>query len=501
MKPPVRVRFAPSPTGPLHIGGLRTALFNYLFAKKHNGVFILRIEDTDQKRYVEKSEEHIYESLNWAGLTIDEGPVVGKTGYKQSERGELYKEKISYLINKKFAYYAFDTQNELSLLREECEKNGDKFIYGPKNREKLRNSISFGTDKTNELLSKGCEYVVRFKIPESTEIECIDFLKGKIRVQSNSLDDKVLYKSDGTPTYHFANVVDDLDMKISHVIRGEEWLPSLPLHSLIYSAFEKKEPVFVHLPLILKPVGKGKLSKRDGDKFGFPVFPISWNNGSQEIKGFREEGFLPGAVLNFLALLGWNPGNEKEFFLLSDLIKSFSIDALNKSSARFDPKKNLWFNQKHIQSLKNSQLEDLLFDELKRKKVDFDKNKITQIVPLIKDRLTLTTNILETSNYFFSDPKEFDLKFLKKFKDGVAKKLLSLCVEVLSDLDFSKTSIIKKTLEDFASKKEIGFGKLLGLLRISLVGKLTGADLFETMKLLGKKTVLKRLLFLSNYIG
>ena len=501
MATPVRVRFAPSPTGPLHIGGLRTALFNYLFAKKHNGSFILRIEDTDQKRYVKNSEEHIYESLDWAGLRADEGPNMGSIGYKQSERKKLYNEKITYLIENNYAYYAFDTQDELNSHRNECENNGDKFVYGPKNREQLKNSISFGNDKTNKLISKGCEYVIRFKVPESSEIKCKDFLKGVVRVSSNTLDDKVLYKSDGNPTYHFANVVDDLDMKISHVIRGEEWLPSLPLHSLIYSAFEQKEPIFIHLPLILKPQGKGKLSKRDGEKFGFPVFPISWKEGDLEIKGFREEGYLPEAVLNFLALLGWNPGNDKEFFLINDLIKSFSLDALNKSSARFDPKKNLWFNQRHIQSIKNSKLEELLIGELERNKTSFDKNKIPNIISLIKNRLSVTTNIFETTSYFFSDPKDFDFKFLKKFKASEAKNLLSLSANIITGLDFNKTEIIKENLEELAHKRDVSFGKFLGLFRVALIGKLAGADLFETMKLIGKETVLKRLLNLSDLIS
>lgn len=497
---PVRVRFAPSPTGPLHIGGLRTALFNYLFAKKHNGSFILRIEDTDQKRYVKNSEEHIYESLKWAGLSVDEGPNVGSNGYKQSERKKLYKEKITYLIKNNFAYYAFDTQDELNYYRKKCENKGDKFLYGPKNREQLKNSISFGNDKTNKLISKGCKYVIRFKVPKSSEIKCKDFLKGAIQVKSNTLDDKVLYKSDGYATYHFANVVDDLDMKISHVIRGEEWLPSLPLHSLMYSAFKEKEPIFIHLPLILKPQGKGKLSKRDGEKFGFPVFPVSWKDGDLEIKGFREEGYLPEAVLNFLALLGWNPGNNKEFFLINDLIKSFSLDALNKSSARFDPKKNLWFNQRHIQSIKNSKLEDLLIDDLEKNRINFDKNKIPNIISLIKNRLSLTTNLFEKTSYFFSEPKDFDFEYLEKFKDSEAKTLLSLSANIITKSDFNKTETIKENFKNLASSREVGFGKFLGLFRVALIGNLTGADLFETMKLLGKETVLKRVLNLSELI-
>ena len=292
----VRVRFAPSPTGPLHIGGLRTALFNYLYAKKNSGKFILRIEDTDQKRYVKNSEEHIFNSLKWAGLEVDEGPNIGDTGYRQSERKKFYKDKIFELIKTGHAYYAFDKAEDIDYYRSEHSKRGETFIYGPKNRRNLKNSISLKESEVDSILSSKKEYVIRFKMPENSQIICNDLLKGKVQVNSNVLDDKVLYKSDGNPTYHFANVVDDFDMKITHVIRGEEWLPSLPLHTLIYSAFKWEAPHFVHLPLILKPEGKGKLSKRDGDKFGFPVFPISWVSGNEENKGFKECGYLPESL-------------------------------------------------------------------------------------------------------------------------------------------------------------------------------------------------------------
>ena len=497
----VRVRFAPSPTGPLHIGGLRTALFNYLYAKKNSGKFILRIEDTDQKRYVKNSEEHIFNSLKWAGLEVDEGPNIGDTGYRQSERKKFYKDKIFELIKTGHAYYAFDKAEDIDYYRSEHSKRGETFIYGPKNRRNLKNSISLKKSEVVSILSSKKEYVVRFKMPENSQIICNDLLKGKVHVNSNVLDDKVLYKSDGNPTYHFANVVDDFDMKITHVIRGEEWLPSLPLHTLIYSAFKWEAPHFLHLPLILKPEGKGKLSKRDGDKFGFPVFPISWVSGNEENKGFKECGYLPESTLNFLAMLGWGPGTDQEFFTKTDLIKAFSLEGLNKSSARFDPKKITWFNQRHIQDLNNSVLKKLLVEHLDNENIKFHENKLDQIINLIKPRLSLTTDVFKKSKFFFQDPLGFDKKDLKKFKSIENAKLLKSLLSVFESTSNVNSSDLKKEIEKAALKHSTGFGKIMKLLRLAIVGSFSGPDLFETIQIIELKAVTRRLSFLLNSLS
>ena len=423
----VRVRFAPSPTGPLHIGGLRTALFNYLFAKQKGGKFILRIEDTDKNRYVQGSEQHIIDSLSWCGLEPDESPFnPGEFGpYRQSERKDLYKKAISVLIEKGGAYYAFDTKEELELLRNGEEKKGRVFSYSSKNRHKLTNSISLAKNEVDKKITNGEEFVVRFKTPENKTIVCEDILRGVVSVDSDTLDDKILYKSDGMPTYHFANVVDDHYMKISHVIRGEEWLPSLPLHSMIYDSFGwLDKPTFVHLPLILKPLGKGKLSKRDGDKFGFPIYATSWS-GTVKTKGYKEFGFLPQAVVNFLSLLGWNPGTEKEIFNLNELIQAFSFSGLNKSGARFDPDKNKWFNHAHIQKANDNLIVEKIEMEFSEELLLYDKQKIKAIARLIKPRLNSLNEVCSCSSFFFKDPDSYNEKHLNKLKKTNFKEILS----------------------------------------------------------------------------
>ena len=487
----VRVRFAPSPTGPLHIGGLRTALFNYLYAKKNGGSFVLRIEDTDRNRYVKGSEAHILDSLKWCGITPDEGPFSkGKYGpYRQSERQNLYSLKIKELIEKNHAYYAFDTNEELSELRKECEKKGAVFSYGEHNRKTLKNSIVYGEEKTNALLSEGKKHVVRFKMPKNKEVLCKDLLRGEIKINTKTLDDKILYKSDGMPTYHFANVVDDREMKISHVIRGEEWLPSLALHVLIYEAFGwGDKPDFIHLPLILKPQGKGKLSKRDGEKLGFPVFAIKWT-GDKVIKGYRENGFTPEAVVNFLSLLGWNPGNEKEVFTLKELVSSFSIKGLNNSGARFDPEKNTWFNHAHIQQITDEEIGDKIIKEFNGDM--FEKSDVNKIAALIKPRLNALTDIKNTSGFFFNRPEHFDKKDLKKFKNLDFDNIIRSIIDVI-DKDHD-LNLFKENLEEIVKNNQWGFGKVLGLIRLSVVGNLSGPDLFKTVDLLGKKECLLRL--------
>ena len=496
----VRVRFAPSPTGPLHIGGLRTALFNYLFAKQKGGKFILRIEDTDKNRYVQGSEQHIIDSLSWCGLEPDESPFnPGEFGpYRQSERKDLYKKAISVLIEKGGAYYAFDTKEELELLRNGEEKKGRVFSYSSKNRHKLTNSISLAKNEVDKKITNGEEFVVRFKTPENKTIVCEDILRGVVSVDSDTLDDKILYKSDGMPTYHFANVVDDHYMKISHVIRGEEWLPSLPLHSMIYDSFGWIDrPAFVHLPLILKPVGKGKLSKRDGDKFGFPIYATSWS-GTVKTKGYKEFGFLPQAVVNFLSLLGWNPGTEKEIFNLNELIQAFSFSGLNKSGARFDPDKNKWFNHAHIQKANDNLIVEKIEMEFPEELLLYDKQKIKAIARLIKPRLNSLNEVCSCSSFFFKDPDSYNEKHLNKLKKTNFKEILSGLIELVSSAE--NLNDIKPNLELLVKKNEWNFGKVMGLFRLSLVGDLSGPDLFQIVSLLGIEACNTRMRALNNVL-
>ena len=378
MSEKVRVRFAPSPTGPLHIGGVRTALYNYLFAKKHGGDFLLRIEDTDQNRYVEGAEQYIIEALNWLNIPYDEGP--NKEGncapYRQSERKELYKQYADALIESGNAYYAFDTSDELDAHRKDHEEKGKTFIYNWHNRLKLNNSLVLSAEETQQKIENGDEYVIRFKSPENEMLMLHDIIRGGIQVDSNILDDKVLFKSDGMPTYHLANIVDDHLMNITHVIRGEEWLPSLALHVLLYRAFGWKAPEFAHLPLILKPTGNGKLSKRDGDKMGFPVFPLQWKTAEGDIfSGYREDGYLPEAVVNMLAFLGWNPGTEQEIFSLEELVEAFELERVHKAGAKFDPEKTKWFQNQYLQKVDDATLSEDFIKFLKEKRNRSDKTR------------------------------------------------------------------------------------------------------------------------------
>ena len=491
----VRVRFAPSPTGPLHIGGLRTALFNYLFAKKNNGAFIVRIEDTDQKRYVEGSEKHILDSLEWCGLKVDEGP------YKQSERNDLYKEKIEELISLGYAYYAFDSKEELEEHRKSHEEKEKTFIYNHHNRLKLKNSLSLEKEETEKLIKGGEDYVVRFKTPDKGEAVCFDALRGKVVFPINILDDKVLYKSDGNPTYHFANVVDDFAMKISHVIRGEEWLPSLGLHWLLYEAFDWEKPKFIHLPLILNPAGKGKLSKRDGDKFGFPVFPIKWVSEEKEIEGYRERGYLPEAVVNFLAFLGWNPGSKKELFSLGELIKGFSTKGLNSSGARFDPEKTAWFNQQHIQLADAEFLGKELEEALKKKGIPYEKEKIPIIIRLIRPRLDFMTNLLRASMYFFKAPEIYNEKGISKLLDNSSSTVLKSVATIFKNSPAFVSFSLKAAVQDYVKKNSMNFGTVLGLIRLAVVGELSGASLFEILELIEKKEAIKRVVAFADYLN
>tara|TARA_R110001592_G_scaffold9424_4_gene50146 strand:- start:9023 stop:10534 length:1512 start_codon:yes stop_codon:yes gene_type:complete len=492
----VRVRFAPSPTGPLHIGGVRTALFNYLFAKKHKGDFILRIEDTDQTRYVQGAEQYIIDSLNWCNIPYDEGP--GKDGgygpYRQSDRKELYKKYADILIDKGHAYYAFDTSENLDFHRKDHEEKGKTFIYNYHNRLKLSNSLSLSTEETNAKLKAGEEFVIRFKTPQDTELHLNDIIRGDIKIDTNTLDDKVLFKSDGMPTYHLANIVDDHLMEITHVIRGEEWLPSLALHQQLYNAFGWEAPKFAHLPLIMKPVGKGKLSKRDGEKMGFPVFPLTWN----ESIGYREEGYFPEAVTNFLALLGWNPGTEQEIFTIEELISAFSLERVNKSGARFDPDKTKWYNQHYMQTHDNTDLANAFMLNLKNKELDLPKDKnnadyIKQVVSLIKERATFVKDFWELGSYFFLAPTEYDEKAVKKqWKEDTAAIMTQL-LSLLEGTENFGSENLETQVKQWISENELSFGKVMPPLRLVIVGEMKGPHIFDIMALIGKTDSINRI--------
>ncbi len=488
-----RVRFAPSPTGPLHIGGLRTALFNYLYAKKNKGVFILRIEDTDQNRYVEGSEVYIQESLEWCGLLPDEGPNNdGDFGpYRQSERKYLYEKYIQILIDNGNAYYAYDSPEELANAREKSAKKGETFVYGSHNRHLFKNSLSknnIGQDK----IESG-KYVIRLKVEPEGEINVFDEIRGNIKVSSDLVDDKILMKADGMPTYHFANVVDDKLMKISTVIRGEEWLPSLPLHKLIYDAFGWEPPKFMHLPLILKPNGTGKLSKRDGDKDGYPVFPIKWDS---ETTGFRESGFLSKAVVNYLALLGWNNSDEREIFSLSELVNCFDSTGIQKGGARFDYEKAKWINRQYITKTNSNDL--LQLTETQEVLRGFDKEKQFKILSLVKERIH-TLEDLKSETSFIIKPFPYDEKSVRKLKKNNPVKILNKVIEILkTDIELKS---FKEELLNWAYQNNINIGTLMQSLRLSFVGRLTGPDVFEICALLGKDVSLKRVQSLIKHVS
>ena len=495
MSKQVRVRFAPSPTGPLHIGGVRTALFNYLFAKKNNGVFYLRIEDTDQNRFVSGAEEYILEALNWLGIAPSETIGINeKFGpYRQSERKHLYKQYADQLINSGWAYYAFDTQEALDAHRKQHEAEGKTFIYNWHNREKLDTSLVLSEEETNQRIASGADYVIRFKTPVNETLHLQDIIRGDIKFETNLLDDKVLFKSDGMPTYHLANIVDDHLMETSHVIRGEEWLPSMPLHSLLYKAFGWEAPQFAHLPLILKPIGNGKLSKRDGDKMGFPVFPLEWNDASSMTKsmGYRENGFFPEAVVNFLALLGWNDGTEKEIFSLEELCEKFDLNRVHKAGAKFDPEKNKWFNHHYLQEQSNESLAkafELILSE-KGISTSLDLNKI---VSLIKERADFVTDFWELSDYFFVAPTSYDEKAVKNWKEETPA-LMQQLISVIENIgDFSSENM-ETIIKDWMTKNEIGMGKVMQPFRLSLVGALKGPHLFDIAEMIGKEETIRRL--------
>ena len=495
----VRVRFAPSPTGPLHMGGVRTALFNYLFAKKHGGDFILRIEDTDQTRFVPCAEEYIIESLKWCGLQFSEGPgIEGKYGpYRQSERKEIYKKYADNLIDSGWAYFAFDSSEELEKLRLEAEKDGNVFSYGILTRNELQNSLTLSKDEVNERLISGKPFVIRFKMPENTLVTENDIIRGEVTFSTQVLDHKVIFKSDGMPTYHLANVVDDHLMEITHVIRGEEWLSSMPLHVLLYRAlgWEKTKPQFAHLPLILKPVGKGKLSKRDGDKMGFPVFPLKWadQDTGETFHGYREDGYFPEAFINLLTLLGWNPGTEQEFFSLDELSEFFSLERVVKSGSRFDPEKAKWFNKHYFQQKNINELAELFKPILIKKGISVSDEMIVKIIDKIKERCGFVADLWEQGHFFFNMPTEYDAQTIKKYwKEDTPEKLLNI-TEFFETVENWKSEQIKEVFSNFMNAKEWAFGVIMNSLRLCLVGGNVGPDLFVICEILGKNETIARI--------
>lgn len=496
----VRVRFAPSPTGPLHIGGVRTALYNYLFARQHGGDMILRIEDTDSQRFVPGAEQYINEALAWLGIKIDEGVSEGGAygPYKQSERRDIYRQHVKMLLDNGKAYIAFDTPEELDAKRQEVAN----FQYDASTRLSMRNSLSLPEEEVNRLIAGGEKYVVRFKIEPGRDVVVNDLIRGEVTINSNVLDDKVLYKSaDDLPTYHLANIVDDHLMLVSHVIRGEEWLPSAPLHVLLYEAFGWADtmPAFVHLPLLLKPDGKGKLSKRDGDRLGFPVFPLEWHDPkSGEISsGYREAGYLPEAVVNFLALLGWNPGDDTEIMSMEQLIEKFSLDHCSKSGAKFDFEKGKWFNHKYIQNVADAELSQMFKSILKENGVnpeDFSDEYIIRAVSMVKDRVNFVRDLWDVTRFFFEAPVEYEEKAVKKRWKEDSPAVMTELAEVLRGLDDFSCAAAEPAVLGWITDKGYHMGNVMNAFRLTVVGECKGPHMFDITELLGKEETVKRVL-------
>lgn len=492
----VRVRFAPSPTGPLHLGGVRTALYDYLFAKNLGGEFILRIEDTDTARYVEGAEEYIMEALEWCGIIPDESPKHGGqfAPYRQSERRDIYDKHLVELLKTDFAYIAFDTAEELDEIRKEYEQNGDVFAYNYITRNRLKNSLTLSEEEVQNLIDQKVPYVVRFKMPVDRILNLEDIIRGKSSVNTNTLDDKVLVKNDGMPTYHFANIVDDHEMKISHVIRGEEWLPSLGLHYLLYEAMGWERPEFAHLSLILKPEGKGKLSKRDGDKFGFPVFPLNFTDPEtgNVSKGYREEGYLPDAFINMVALLGWSPANDREILTLEEMIAEFDLNKVHKAGARFNKEKAEWFNHEYLISKSDEEVLGFLKKEEDINLLNSSDAQLLKIISLMKERATFAKDIYNEGKFFFEAPAAYDEKAVKKAWNEAAADLMNEFSIKLQDSVFEPETL-KQDIHDFAETKGVGMGKVMMPLRLALVGELKGPDVPDIMQILGKEETIARI--------
>lgn len=495
----VRVRFAPSPTGPLHIGGVRTALFNYFFARQHNGDFILRIEDTDSQRFVPGAEEYINEALGWCGIKIDEGVKEGgpHAPYRQSERRQIYRQYADRLVASGNAYYAFDKPETLQKLRNEAENRGEAFTYNYANRNSMENSHTLGEDEVRNRIEGGDQWVIRYKMPADEEVVLYDIIRGEIRVNTSTLDDKVLFKSsDMLPTYHLANVTDDYLMEISHVIRGEEWLPSLPLHVLLYRAlgWEDKMPQFAHLPLLLKPTGNGKLSKRDGDKMGFPVFPLLWKAENGEVyRGYREDGYFPEAFVNLLALLGWNPGTERELFNMEELIQIFSLERVNKSGARFDPEKAKWFNHQYLIRKGNDEVANLFMPILEQYGVQVQMDKLVRIVGLVKERVNFIHELWGQTSFFFERPLNYNSQTVAKFWNNDSSVMMNILVEKLSGISTWTALNIEQSVKELIGEKGYGMGKVMNTIRLALVGESKGPGVADICEILGKEETLQRI--------
>lgn len=494
----VRVRFAPSPTGPLHIGGVRTALYNYLFAKKHNGDMLLRIEDTDSARFVSGAEEYIVEALSWLGINIDEGIGAATTGshapYRQSERKDIYRKYVDQLLDAGLAYIAFDTPAELDAKRSEIAN----FQYDAKTRGEMTNSLTLSNEDVEARIANGDQYVVRIKIEPNQKIKVQDLIRGEVVINSSVIDDKVLYKSiDGLPTYHMANVVDDYLMEISHVIRGEEWLPSAPLHVLLYRylGWEEVMPQFAHLPLLLKPDGNGKLSKRDGDRLGFPVFPLNWKDpkSGETSSGYREAGYFPEAVVNFLALLGWNSGTEQEIFSMQELVDLFSLDRVSKSGAKFDYEKGKWFNHKYLQTKTVEEVADLFQHILLQKDLIEDSEKVQKVVELVRERANFVTDLWGQSSFFFVAPETYDEKTVQKRWKAETPDQMNELIEILESIDEFSAHNTENVVKEWITAKEYNMGGIMNAFRLSVVGESKGPHMFDIIAIIGKTETISRL--------
>ncbi len=490
----VRVRFAPSPTGPLHMGGVRTALYNYLFAKKNNGTFIIRIEDTDQTRFVPGAQEYILDALKWCGILPTEGPGIGGDfgPYVQSERKEMYKPYAEQLVENDKAYYAFDTPEELDKVREQAKEMGmPNWQYNSVTRSSLKNSLTLPADEVAKKLAAGEPYVIRMKMPRNTDIRFEDMIRGWVIVNTNNLDDKVLFKSDGMPTYHLANIVDDYTMKISHVIRGEEWLPSAPLHVLLYEAFGWEAPKFAHLPLLLRPDGNGKLSKRDGDRLGFPVFPTNWTTAEGELySGYREKGYLPEAFINMLAFLGWNPGTNQELFSLTELEEVFTLERVGKAGAKFDAEKTKWFQQQHLRNKSNEEIVELFPQNTIDK---YGKDKLITVCGLMKERATFVEDILIEGNYLLDRPSSYDETVVSKKWNDESPKLMNEWINILTTIPSFDAGEIEKEFKQFLTTNNLGIGAVLPLFRLLVTGVGMGPSMFEIANFLGKEECIERM--------
>jgi glutamyl-tRNA synthetase len=491
---PVRVRFAPSPTGPLHMGGVRTALYNYLFAKKHNGTFLIRIEDTDQTRFVPGAQQYIMDALAWCGIMPTEGPSLGGDygPYVQSERKEMYRPYAEQLVAEDKAYYAFDSAEDLDRMRDQAKNMGmPNWQYNSVTRSSMRNSLTLPKSEVEQLLAANEPYVIRMKMPRNQDVRFHDLIRGWVVVNTNNLDDKVLFKSDGMPTYHLANIVDDHTMAISHVIRGEEWLPSAPLHILLYQAFGWDCPEFAHLPLLLRPDGNGKLSKRDGDRLGFPVFPTNWTTAEGELySGYRENGYLPTAFINMLALLGWNPGTTQELFTLDELVEAFSLERVSKAGAKFDPNKTKWFQQQYLRALTDEELAQML---LAQNELNIAPERLAIICGLMKERATFAQDILTEGAYLIERPVNFDADTIRKKWKAETFAYMQEWKEIISTLtDFSAANI-EQAFKSFLEAKQLGIGAVLLPYRLTITGVGAGPGMFDVSSFLGKEEVLSRM--------